>query len=54
MSVLTGGLFVVCEGQHGLAHAAALWERLLVQLILDVSNQDLRKTDAKSMNEGKH
>lgn len=42
VSIFTHGLFVVCEGQHILTQAAALRERLLVHLILDVANQDLK------------
>lgn len=42
MTVFTDGLFVVREGQHRLTQAAALQERLLVNLLLDVANQDLR------------
>jgi len=41
VTVFTDGLFVVGEGQHGLTQAAALGERLLVQLVPDVANQDL-------------
>ena len=43
MTVFTDGLFVVREGQHLLTQAAALRERLLVHLVLDVANQDLRR-----------
>lgn len=42
MSVFTGGLFGVCEGQLSLTKAAALSESLLVQLIFDVTDQDLK------------
>lgn len=42
VTVFTDCLFVVREGQHLLTQAAALRERLLVDLLLDVANQDLR------------
>lgn len=43
MTVFADCLLVVREGQHLLTQAAALRERLLVHLVLDVANQDLRK-----------
>lgn len=42
MSVFTDGLFVVGEGQRGLTQAAVLRERLLVQLLPDVTDQNLK------------
>lgn len=41
VTVFTDCLFVVREGQRRLTQAAALQERLLVHLFLDVANQDL-------------
>lgn len=43
VTVFTDCLFVVREGQRRLTQAAALQERLLVHLFLDVANQDLRR-----------
>lgn len=43
VTVFTDCLFVVREGQRCLTQAAALQERLLVHLFLDVANQDLRR-----------
>lgn len=43
VTVFTDCLFVVREGQHRLTQAAALRERLLVNLLLDMANQDLRR-----------
>lgn len=57
VTIFTDCLFVVREGQHGLTQAAALRERLLVHLVLDVANQDLRgmeHTEPDGVSEGKY
>lgn len=43
VTIFTDCLFVVREGQHRLTKAAVFRERLLVDLLLDVADQDLRR-----------